>query len=325
MLPVILILSMGALVAYWAWNREEEAAPVQDHPPNAGSLPEPSAGILIVGPEGHVRSANAAAERLLGYGRGELAGRDAEKLLGQHHNVTWSKRPGMSNKASIVFVEEAELPKMPEPAALPDTAELDASSISLLENELLLVTGLGEVALGNLPPEDALREDLERLTRAAGRAALLCREAAAPKPASVIPVTLNAYLGEIERRLQSLVEPEVQIAVRADPGAGTASASPALLEQALLSLVLHTLPSIPEPRVVELSTTAGNRLEISISQAGGQTAGWRRVLDERTLPRAAAWLAVQGAMLEEDIAEGGVGRRFRVHLAPVHDAVNVLA
>jgi hypothetical protein len=324
MLPVILILSMGALVAYWAWNREEEAPPVLDHSPHAGSLPEPSAGILIVGPEGHVRSANAAAERLLGYGRGELAGRDAEKLLERHHNVTWSKRPAMSNKASIVFVEEAELPRMPEPAALPDTAELDASSISLLENELLLVTGLGEVALGNLPPEDALREDLERLTRAAGRAALLCREAAAPKPVSVISIPLNSYVAEIERRLRSLVEPEVEIAVRIDPGAGTASASPALLEQALLSLVLHTLPAIPEPRIVEVATTAGSRIEISIARTGGQT-GWRRVLDERTLPRAAAWLAVQGAMLEEDIAEGGAGRRFRVHLAPVHDAVNVLA
>jgi hypothetical protein len=258
-----------------------------------------SEGVLIVAAEGRIRSANAAAERLLGYGRGELSGLDADKVLDGQHHVTWSRRK------SVVLVQQREEPMPQQPPPVAAAAELDSESISLLENELLLVNGLAGVALASLASDDPAREDIEQLTRAAARAAILCREAAPVKPASLDVVPLGPFLDGVASRLRAMVDAEVRVTLHAT---GTVLANAPLLEQALLSLVLHALPAA----TVELSTARGGRIEAMI---GDPAQGWRRVLGERKLPRAAAWLAAQGAMLEEDIADGGTGHRFRIHLA----------
>ena len=281
----------------------------------------PPEAVLIVAPEGRIRSANAAAERLLGYGRGELAGLDADQVLDGERSVGWSRRKGLSNTASIVFVHHGREefmppPRRPQPA--PVAAEMDAESLGLLENEILLVNGLAEVALANLPPDDPAREDVERLTRAAARAAILCRQAMPPvKTASLRTLRLDLFVDNIERRLRSFVEPAVEVTIQTRPAAGSVSANAELLEQAVLSLVLHALPSVPGPCQIRLATAPGGRLEASVQPRDGHGPAWRCVLGERKLPRAAAWLASQGAMLEEEVAEGGVGHRFRIHLAPV--------
>lgn len=315
-----------------------------------------SEGILIVEPEGQIRSANAAAERILGFGRGELVGLElghiAPNLMSPAESygilervvvsngqgaksdcqVSWFRRKGVANAPTVVFVQ-ASPPAQIEGAAMageplqaaptaaataPGPVELDADALGLLEDEILLVTGFGEVALANLAPDDPARADIEQLTRAAARAAVLCREAAPVLVKSPPePVRLNAFVSGFEQRLLAMLEPGVDVMVRTDAAAGTVSVNSGILEQALLSLVLHVLPSVPEPRLIRLSTAPG-RIEATLHARGAASPpGWRRVLGERKLPKAATWLAAQGATLERDLADRGGAYRFRIRLAPL--------
>ncbi len=362
---MLLALSLGGLF-YLIWRRWEAGVvmpsvtpvPFVDAPPE--TLPvgqtmrtaiEASAeGILMVEPEGRIRSANVAAERLLGFARGELAGLEAEKVapglmsvqephgtwergvvknregLENQRRISWFRRTGVSGAPTVVFVAPVRSaisirPSQTTQPFAPEAApEFDAASLHQLENEILLINGYGEVALANLPPEDPMRADIEQLTRAAARASLLCREASAPPPAQVnlSPLRLNNFITGFERHLRETLEPGVEVLVRADALAGTVSANAALLEQALLSLLMHALPSVREPRLIRLSTMPG-RIEASVNTRGAVNLGWRRTFEERRLPRAAAWLAAQGAMLEQEVAEGGgsIGHRFRIRPIPV--------
>ncbi len=364
---MLLALSAGGLfyLASRRWEAGVVLAPPAPLPLDSASPESPLAGqtmrtaieasadgILMVEPEGRIRSANVAAERLLGYARGELAGLEAEKVapglmavrepqgtwergtvwnregVATERRISWFRRTGVSGAPTVVFVAPVRSaisirstlttqPFAPEPAP-----EFDAASLHQLENEILLINGYGEVALANLPPEDPMRADIEQLTRAAARASLLCREASAPPPAQVnlSPLRLNNFITGFERHLRETLEPGVEVLVRADALAGTVSANAALLEQALLSLLMHALPSVREPRLIRLSTMPG-RIEASVHTRGAVNLGWRRTFEERRLPRAAAWLAAQGAMLEQEVADDGGGHRFRIRPIPVAQAV----
>jgi hypothetical protein len=122
-----------------------------------------------------------------------------------------------------------------------------------------------------------------------------------------------------EHRLLAMVEPGVDVMVRTDAVAGAVLVNSGVLEQALLSLVLHAFAQVPEPRLIRLSTSPG-RIEATLHTRGANNPGWRRVLGERKLPKAAALLAGQGATLEQDVAERGGAYRFRIHLVPAAPA-----
>ncbi len=363
---MLLALSLGGLF-YLIWKRWEagvvmpsvtplpfiNAAPPENLPAGQTmrtAIEASAEGILMVEPEGRIRSANVAAERLLGYARGELAGLEAEQVapglmsapeahgtwergtvknregVENQRRISWFRRSSVPGAPTVVFVAPVRsaisiLPSQTTQQFAPETApEFDAASLHQLENEILLINGYGEVALANLPPDDPMRADIEQLTRAAARASLLCREASAPPPAQVnlSPLRLNNFITGFERHLRTTLEPGVEVLVRADALAGTVSANGALLEQALLSLLMHALPSVREPRLIRLSTLPG-RIEASVHTRGAVNLGWRRTFEERRLPRAAAWLAAQGAMLEQEVAEGGgaIGHRFRIRPIPV--------
>ena len=310
-----------------------------------------SEGILIVEPEGVIRSANAAAEKILGFERGGLAGMEASRITpslaastdsyGVLEQVTvkneegvenvcqvsWFRRKGAANAPTVVFVQSAPTVDMAAGAApkrrpaqtpAPGPIDLDADSLGRLEDEILLVAGFGEMALAGLPPDSPSRQDLEQLTRAAARAVVLCREAA-PAGALGMPsqrLGLNAFIADFERRLLALLEPGVDLMVRTDVAAGSVGVDPALLEQAMLSLTLRALALVPEARLIRLATAPG-RIDAAVQTRGVSSPGWRRVLGNQNLPRAAAWLAAQGATLEQDVADNDGGFRFRIHLSPV--------
>ena len=308
-----------------------------------------SEGILIVEPEGIIRSANAAAERILGFEKGGLAGMEAARITpsltastdsygvleqitvkneeGVENlcQVSWFRRKGTANAPTVVFVQSAPTVEMaggaipkrrPARASAPNPIDLDADSLGRLEEEILLVAGFGEMALAGLPLDSPARQDLEQLTRAAARAVVLCREAAPVRMGlAAQPVRLNAFMADFEQRLLALLEPGVDLMVRTDVAAGSVAVDAVLLEQALLSLTLRAMSLAPEAKLIRLATAPG-RIEAAVQIRGGSSPGWRRVLGDQNLPRAAAWLAGQGATLEQDIADDDGGFRFRIHLSP---------
>jgi len=306
-----------------------------------------SEGILIVEADGRIRSANAAAERILGFARSQLVGLEAAQVVPgvlaspescgvlervavknlegaeAECHVSWFRRRGVADAPTIVFLQSAPPLAAPEPAsscAAQGPVELDAEAFARLENEILQVTGFGEIALAQLPSESEARIDLERLTRAAARAALLCRQAApvAPRMAGA-PLGLNAFIGEFEQRLLALLEPGTDLMVRTDGTAGSVAADSGLLEQSLLSLVLQGLESVPEPRLIRLTTSPG-RIEVTLGLRGAPNPGWRRVLGDLHATKVVRWLAAQGATLEQDVADNRSGLRFRIHLMPHADS-----
>jgi hypothetical protein len=174
------------------------------------------------------------------------------------------------------------------------------------------------VALSNLAPDHPMRADIEQLTRAAARAALLCREAAVggrPARMDTGPVQLNGFIGDFDLRLRAMLEPGTEVQIRSSATPGIVSVNAGLLEQAMLSLLFHALPSVREPHLIRIATTLSNKIELSIETREAVDPGWRRVLGERDLPRAAAWLAAMGATLDREESERG-GHRFRIHPMP---------
>ncbi len=282
-----------------------------------------SEGILIVEPEGLIRSANAAGERILGFERGQLVGLEASRIapslsasaesygvlervtvkndagVENHCHVSWFRRKGVPGAPIVVFVQslptvevaaEAASAQKPRPvyAPAPGPVELEADSLERLENEILLVAGFGDVALASLPPEAPAREELEQLLRAAARAVVLCREAAPASTAGAPsePLRLNAFVAGFEQQLLALLEPGIDLMVRTDVAAGSVKVSTSLLEQAMLSLTLRALALVPDAKLIRLATAPG-RIEAAIQTRGVTSPGWRRVLGDQNLPRAA--------------------------------------
>ncbi len=355
-----LITLSGCALVYLTRKKRDRvrpaAAPVVDGPALASqwmrtAMETSSEGILIVEPEGIIRSANAAAEKILGFERGGLAGMEASRITpnlttstdsyGVLEQVTvkneegvenlcqvsWFRRKGAENAPTVVFVQSAPsagtaaAPAVPKRrsahASPPSPIDLDADSLGRLEDEILLVAGFGEMALAGLPLDSPARVDLEQLTRAAARAVVLCREASPAGMSSPSqPLGLNAFIAAFERRLLAVLEPGIDLMVRTDAAAGSVAVDPALLEQALLSLTLRAMALVPEAKLIRLATAPG-RIEAAVQTRGVSSPGWRRVLGDQNLPRAAAWLAVQGATLEQDIADNDGGFRFRIHLSSI--------
>lgn len=123
-----------------------------------------------------------------------------------------------------------------------------------------LLTGIlsySDLILQDLRPADPLRADVEQIRDAGQRAASLTRQLLAFSRRQVLQpraLSLSAAVAELEPMLGRLAGSSVRLELELDPGLGSALLDPAVLEQALVNLVVNAKEAMPEGGRIGIST-----------------------------------------------------------------------
>jgi len=123
-----------------------------------------------------------------------------------------------------------------------------------------LLTGIlsySDLILQDLRPADPLRADVEQIRDAGQRAASLTRQLLAFSRRQVLQpraLSLSAAVTELEPMLSRLAGSSVRLELELDPGLGSVLLDPAVLEQALVNLVVNAKEAMPEGGRIGIST-----------------------------------------------------------------------
>jgi two-component system cell cycle sensor histidine kinase/response regulator CckA len=126
-------------------------------------------------------------------------------------------------------------------------------------NLLTAIQGYGEIVTSRLEPGDPVRADVEEMTRAAGRAAVLMRQlltfgrGADPRRE---PLDLGQLVRGIERLLRRSLGGSTRLRLALERGALEVEADPGQLEQVVLNLVLNARDALPQGGEVVIQTAA---------------------------------------------------------------------
>jgi hypothetical protein len=154
-------------------------------------------------------------------------------------------------------------------------------------NILTAITGYTDLLLADLPADDARRQDVDEIHRAAQRAAALTQQLLAFSRRQVMQprvIELNGLVRDIEKMLRRLIGEDVALTTVLDPGAGNVRVDPNQLQQVLLNLAVNARDAMPnggrltiETRGVELdatyaqehrSVTPGHYVLLAVSDTG---------------------------------------------------------
>jgi PAS domain S-box-containing protein len=141
-----------------------------------------------------------------------------------------------------------------------------AGGISHDFNNLLTgMLGYCDLLLTQLPPESAVREDVDEIRSLAVRGTELSRQILAVSRRQVVqPITLdpNEVVRGLDRLLRRVIGENIELATRLDPQVGTIHADAAQLEQALLNLVSNARDAMPQGGRIVIETAALDEREV---------------------------------------------------------------
>jgi two-component system cell cycle sensor histidine kinase/response regulator CckA len=141
-----------------------------------------------------------------------------------------------------------------------------------LNNLLAVILNYAHSVHRELPEDSPLRDDVEQISHAAGRASELAQQllfsrrdrAAAPQT-----IDVSALVVEAERLLRATIPEHVTLTISARAGSCFAIADPAQLEQVLLNLVLNARDAMPDGGVIAIETRLdGARVSVAVTDAG---------------------------------------------------------
>jgi len=127
-------------------------------------------------------------------------------------------------------------------------------------NLLTIITGYTDLALSRPTVPLDLRNDIERIENAAGRAASLVRQLLAFSRKQVLqPKTLdlNAIVMNMDTLVRRLIDDHIEMITRVDGELGQVKADPAQIEQVIMNLVVNARDAMPK----------GGRLLVETSNA----------------------------------------------------------
>ena len=115
-------------------------------------------------------------------------------------------------------------------------------------NLLTVIKGNTELAIDELQPGSAVREELEEIGRAADQATSLTRQLLAFSRKQILkPQTfsLNEMVSDVGRMLRRTVGEDIALRIELDPSLGAVCADPGLIEQVLLNLTVNARDAMP--------------------------------------------------------------------------------
>jgi PAS domain S-box-containing protein len=165
-------------------------------------------------------------------------------------------------------------------------------------NIITVITGSTEMLLEDLAADDAQRQDLEEIRKAAQRAATLTRQLLAFSRKQVLQtrvLDLNAVVRSLDRMLQRLIGEDVMLELALEPAVHAVRADPGQIEQVILNLAVNARDAMPK----------GGRLRIETANV---------VLDEAYVREHAG--AVEGSFVLLRVSDTGIGMdaQIRSHL-----------
>jgi signal transduction histidine kinase len=124
-------------------------------------------------------------------------------------------------------------------------------------NLLTVINGYGDLMLSELPEGDPLREPVEEIRKAGGRAAALTRQLLVFSRQQTVEPTrfdLNAGVNESANMLRRLLGEDIELVTELDPSLGTVMIDPGQFHQVLMNLVVNARDAMPGGGTLTIQT-----------------------------------------------------------------------
>ncbi len=124
-------------------------------------------------------------------------------------------------------------------------------------NLLTAILSYSEMLLGELPPTDPMRDDLEQIRQAGTRASELTNQLLAFSRRQLLQlrsVDLNRIVGGVDRMLRRLIGEDVELKTVLAPELRLTRADPGQLEQVILNLAVNSRDAMPNGGRLTIST-----------------------------------------------------------------------
>jgi PAS domain S-box-containing protein len=135
-------------------------------------------------------------------------------------------------------------------------------------NILTVINGYSELVLGQIPPENPLRNQLNEVKKAGERAAGLTRQLLAFSRQQVLApqvLDLNQVVANVQAMLKRLIGEDIDLVTTPAEGLGQVKADPGQIEQVLLNLAVNARDAMPKGGRLSIKT-ANAQLGVAASQ-----------------------------------------------------------
>ncbi len=125
-------------------------------------------------------------------------------------------------------------------------------------NLLMVIMGRAGLLLGSLKLGDPLRQGIDLIQEAAGRAADLTRQLLAFSRKQVLQpasLDLNGVIANLEQMLGRLIGEDVSLVTTLDPALGHVRADPSQIEQVIMNLVVNARDAMPQGGRLSIETS----------------------------------------------------------------------
>lgn len=176
--------------------------------------------------------------------------------------VTLQRSPEREPKFFITVVEDITERKRLEQQFLQSqkmeaVGQLAGGIAHDFNNLLTAITGYSELSLARLPHDERLRNNLEEIKKAGGRAASLTRQLLAFSRKQMLQpkvLNLNLVVSDLEKMLRRLIGENIELRTVLDRDLGSVKADPGQIEQVVMNLVVNARDAMPHGGKVTIET-----------------------------------------------------------------------
>jgi PAS domain S-box-containing protein len=126
-------------------------------------------------------------------------------------------------------------------------------------NLLTIINGYAHLVLAEMGPQDALRDSMEELSKAAMQAAALTRQLVSFSRRQVAEpktIAVNEFVKDYENMLRRLLGENIELVLSLDPQAGAFRADPGQMGQVLMNLAVNAKDAMPAGGKLVIETSS---------------------------------------------------------------------